>query len=62
MSGRSLDHLVSTTKQRERHGKAECFGGLEVDDQLDFGDLDYGDSALIQFASSRRFELNALSP
>jgi hypothetical protein len=38
---RSLDHLVGATEQRQRHGEAERFRGLEIDDQLDFrGPLD----------------------
>ena len=35
----SFDQLVGTTGERQRHREAECFGGLEVDDQLNFGDL-----------------------
>src|SRR5207253_1591960 len=31
----SLDHLVGTREQRRRHGEAERFGGLEIDDQLE---------------------------
>src|SRR5437867_3135307 len=34
-----FDHLVGTAKQRERKGKTERLGGLEVDDQLDFRGL-----------------------
>src|SRR2546425_5998904 len=30
-----LDHLISPREQRRRHGKAECLGGFDVDDQLD---------------------------
>src|SRR5262249_30590830 len=29
--------FVGTAKQRWRHGEAECFGSLEVDDQLETG-------------------------
>ena len=32
-----LDHLVRRSQQRLRDGEAERFGGLEVDDQIDFG-------------------------
>src|SRR5262245_43818605 len=32
-----LNHLVSTIEQRRRHGKPQCFGGLEVDRKLVFG-------------------------
>ena len=35
----SFDHLVGAAEQRERHGDAEGFGCLEVDEQLDFRDL-----------------------
>src|SRR6516165_10011224 len=34
---RLFDNLVGTAKQRWRYGEAECFGSLEVDDQLDGG-------------------------
>src|SRR5215469_1211808 len=34
---RLFDYLVGTAKQRWRYGEAECFGSLEVDDQLDSG-------------------------
>jgi hypothetical protein len=31
-----FDHLVGAAEQREREGKAERLGGLEVEDQFDF--------------------------
>jgi hypothetical protein len=34
-----FDHLVGATLYRLRHVNAKCLGGLEVDDQLDFGCL-----------------------
>ena len=37
--GVSLDHLVGAGEDRGRHGKAERFGGLEIDDQLEPGRL-----------------------
>jgi hypothetical protein len=35
----SLDQLVGLREQQWRHGEAERFGGLKVDDQLEFGRL-----------------------
>src|SRR3974390_2870727 len=38
----SLDHLISGRKQRRRHGKAEHFGGFDVDRQCEFVRLLHG--------------------
>jgi hypothetical protein len=35
----SFDYLVSSAEQRDRHSDAERFGRLEVNDQLDLGEL-----------------------
>ena len=35
----SFDHLIGPTEYRLRDRQAERLGGLEVDDQLDFGRL-----------------------
>jgi hypothetical protein len=35
----SFDHLVGEGEQRGRHLKAERFGGLQVEDQLELGRL-----------------------
>jgi K+-sensing histidine kinase KdpD len=35
----SLDHLVAAAEQCGRHVEAEGFGGLEINDQLEFGRL-----------------------
>ena len=37
----SLDHFVGPADQRQREGKTERLGGLEIYDELDFGDLLY---------------------
>jgi hypothetical protein len=34
-----LDHLIGSGQQRFRDGKAESFGGLKVDYELDLGRL-----------------------
>src|SRR5207344_868441 len=34
-----FDHLVGTAQERDWNGKAECLGGLEVEEQLDFSGL-----------------------
>ena len=38
-AGISFDHLVGLCEQRGRHGEAECFGRLEINNQLVFGRL-----------------------
>jgi hypothetical protein len=40
-----LDHLVGTTKERERYSKAKGPGRLEIDDKLNLGHLLTGRSA-----------------
>jgi hypothetical protein len=34
-----FDHLVGAQQKRFRNSKPECFGGLEIDDKLEFGRL-----------------------
>jgi hypothetical protein len=34
-----FDHVIGASDKRRRHGDTECLGGLEVDDQLEFGRL-----------------------
>src|ERR1700756_2197380 len=34
-----FDHLVGSGKKSARHRDADCFGGLEVDHQVEFGGL-----------------------
>ena len=38
---RYFDHLVGGHLDDQRHREAERLGGLEIDDQLEFGRLDY---------------------
>src|SRR5262249_60934541 len=35
-AAQSFDHLVGADQQSSWHTKAECLGGLEIDEQLDF--------------------------
>jgi hypothetical protein len=36
---RLLDYLVGERQQRRRDREVDCFGGLEVDNELEFGGL-----------------------
>jgi hypothetical protein len=38
-AGYSLDHLVGNGEHARRNGEAKRLGGLEIDDQLEFGGL-----------------------
>ena len=54
-----FDHLVGTADQRDWDGEAERFGGLDVDDQLDFGGLLDGQvSRLLAFENSTCIDTN----
>jgi hypothetical protein len=37
IAGTAIRYLVSSRQQRFRDGEAEGFGGLEVDDEFEFG-------------------------
>src|SRR5262245_56238568 len=47
----SLDDVIGSQQQRRRDGEAECFGSLEVDDELKLGRLLDG-----EFCRLRAFE------
>jgi hypothetical protein len=35
----SFNHLVGAQQERLRNGQAECLGGREIDDEIEFGGL-----------------------
>jgi hypothetical protein len=37
MTRLSANHLVGLVQQQRRNGNAECIGGLEIHDELEFG-------------------------
>jgi hypothetical protein len=41
-----IDHLVGAAEKRQRHGKPERLGSLEIDDQLDLTGKSTGFSPL----------------
>jgi hypothetical protein len=43
----SLDHFVGKREHCGRHGQSNDFGGLEVDDQIEFGRLHDGVDRLV---------------
>jgi hypothetical protein len=54
-----LDNLISGGQQRFWDGEAECLGGLEVDDQINFGDLLYGEvGRLVAFENAPGIDAN----
>jgi hypothetical protein len=48
----AIDHLVGAKQDRLRHRKAECLGGLEVDDHLELGRKLHGKIARLRAAQN----------
>jgi hypothetical protein len=40
----SFNHLVGAQQERLRNGQAECLGGREIDDEIEFGGCSTGRS------------------
>jgi len=55
----SFDHLVGAGEQRQRHGKAEDFCGLEVDDQLETSSSAMGGAPIADIVRAIRYAVAA---